>query len=58
MILRGASRNMAARVATAMAKEFFKAHFFPDGYSRGKRLARSLEYYSVAAFFIRSIAAA
>jgi long-chain acyl-CoA synthetase len=33
------------RVATAMAKEFFKAHFFPQGHTRGKRLARSLEYY-------------
>ena len=31
------------RVATAMAKEFFKAHFFPEGYSRGKRFTRSLE---------------
>jgi long-chain acyl-CoA synthetase len=39
------------RVATAMAKEFFKAHFFPEGYSRGKRIARSLEYYLSAAFF-------
>jgi long-chain acyl-CoA synthetase len=39
------------RVATAMAKEFFKAHFFPAGHSRGKRLARSLEYYLSAAFF-------
>jgi long-chain acyl-CoA synthetase len=39
------------RVATAMAKEFFKAHFFPEGHTRGKRLARSLEYYLSAAFF-------
>ena len=39
------------RVATAMAKEFFKAHFFPEGYSRGKRFTRSLEYYLSAAFF-------
>jgi long-chain acyl-CoA synthetase len=39
------------RVATAMAKEFFKAHFFPEGFSRGKRLSRSLEYYLSAAFF-------
>ena len=39
------------RVATAMAKEFFKAHFFPEGYSRGKRFAKSLEYYLSAAFF-------
>ena len=39
------------RVATAMAKEFFKAHFFPEGHTRGKRVARSLEYYLSAAFF-------
>jgi long-chain acyl-CoA synthetase len=39
------------RVATAMAKEFFKAHFFPEGYSRGKRFTRSLEYYLSAAVF-------
>jgi long-chain acyl-CoA synthetase len=39
------------RVATAMAKEFFKAHFFPQQYSRGQRLAKSLEYYLSAAFF-------
>jgi long-chain acyl-CoA synthetase len=39
------------RVATAMAKEFFKAHFFPEQYPRGQRLAKSLEYYLSAAFF-------
>jgi long-chain acyl-CoA synthetase len=39
------------RVATAMAKEFFKAHFFPEGYSRGKRFTRGLEYYLSAAVF-------
>ncbi len=39
------------RVATAMAKEFFKAHFFPEEFSRGKRFTRSLEYYLSAAFF-------
>ena len=39
------------RVATAMAKEFFKAHFFPEGFSRGKRIVRGLEYYLSAAFF-------
>jgi hypothetical protein len=34
-----------------MAKEFFKAHFFPEGHTRGKQVARSLEYYLSAAFF-------
>ena len=35
------------RVATAMAKEFFKAHFFPEEYSRGKRFTNSLELLPV-----------
>jgi len=39
------------QVATAMAKEFFKAHFFPEQYPRKQRLAKSLEYYLSAAFF-------
>jgi long-chain acyl-CoA synthetase len=39
------------RVATAMAKEFFKAHFFPEQYSPSQRFTRSLEYYLSAAFF-------
>jgi long-chain acyl-CoA synthetase len=39
------------RIATAMAKEFFRAHFFPEGHSRMMRLTRGLEYYLSAAFF-------
>jgi len=39
------------RVATAMAKEFFKAHFFPEQHPRRQRLAKGLEYYLSAAFF-------
>ena len=39
------------RVATAMAKEFFKAHFFPEQHTRGKRFTNSLKYYLSAAFF-------
>ena len=39
------------RVATAMAKEFFKAHFFPEQFPRKQRLIRGLEYYLSAAFF-------
>jgi long-chain acyl-CoA synthetase len=39
------------RVATAMAKEFFKAHFFPEQFSRKQRFVRSLEYYLSAACF-------
>jgi long-chain acyl-CoA synthetase len=39
------------RVATAMAKEFFKAHFFPEQYPPRQRVVKSLEYYLSAAFF-------
>jgi long-chain acyl-CoA synthetase len=39
------------RVATAMAKEFFKAHFFPEQFPRRQRIVRSLEYYLSAACF-------
>jgi long-chain acyl-CoA synthetase len=51
VILAALPGRLRRRVATAMAKEFFKAHFFPEGYSRGKRFARTLEYYLSAAFF-------
>jgi len=39
------------RVATAMAKEFFKAHFFPDGHSRRQWLTNSINYWLAALFF-------
>jgi len=39
------------RTATAMAKEFFKAHFFPDQYGRGAWFTNSLNYYLAALFF-------
>ena len=39
------------RTATAMAKEFFKAHFFPEQYGRGARFTNSLNYYLAALFF-------
>jgi long-chain acyl-CoA synthetase len=51
VILAALPAKWRRRVATAMAKEFFKAHFFPEGYSRGKRFTRSLEYYLSAAVF-------
>jgi long-chain acyl-CoA synthetase len=34
-----------------MAKEFFKAHFFPDQYGRLARFTNSLNYYLAALFF-------
>ena len=40
-----------ARVAPAMAKEFFKAHFFPEQQSATKVLTNRLNYYLAALFF-------
>jgi long-chain acyl-CoA synthetase len=39
------------RLAPAMAKEFFKAHFFPEQYGRGAWATNSLNYYLAALFF-------
>jgi long-chain acyl-CoA synthetase len=39
------------RVAPAMAKEFFKAHFFPGEYGRLAWFTSSLNYYLSALFF-------
>jgi long-chain acyl-CoA synthetase len=39
------------RVAPAMAKEFFKAHFFPDEHGRRAWFANSLNYYLAALVF-------
>jgi long-chain acyl-CoA synthetase len=39
------------RVATAMAKEFFKAHFFPEQHTRTQWFTNSLNYWLSAAFF-------
>jgi long-chain acyl-CoA synthetase len=39
------------RLAPAMAKEFFKAHFFPEQYGRRAWLTSSLNYYLACLFF-------
>ena len=39
------------RLAVAMAKEFFQAHFFPDQFSRRAWLTSSLNYYLASLFF-------
>ena len=39
------------RVAIAMAKEFFKAHFFPEQFGRRAWLSNSLNYYLATLFF-------
>jgi long-chain acyl-CoA synthetase len=39
------------RVATAMAKEFFKAHFYPEQFGTRAYLTNSLNYYLATLFF-------
>ena len=39
------------RVAVAMAKEFFKAHFFPKQFGRRAWFTNSLNYYLASLFF-------
>jgi long-chain acyl-CoA synthetase len=39
------------RVAPAMAKEFFKAHFYPEHFSRKSYVTNSLNYYLASLFF-------
>jgi len=39
------------RVTIAMAKEFFKAHFFPEQFGRAAWFTNSLSYYLAALFF-------
>ena len=39
------------RLAPAMAKEFFKAHFYPEQFSRRAYVANSLNYYLASLFF-------
>jgi long-chain acyl-CoA synthetase len=39
------------RIAPAMAKEFFKAHFYPQQHSAREWLTNSLNYYLAALFF-------
>jgi long-chain acyl-CoA synthetase len=51
MILQALPRRWRYRVAPAMAKEFFKAHFHPAGHSPASRLTNSLNYYLASAFF-------
>lgn len=51
VILAAMPGRVRARVAPAMAKEFFKAHFFPAGEPRRKVFTRRLNYYLAAFFF-------
>jgi long-chain acyl-CoA synthetase len=51
VILAALPGRIRYRVATAMAKEFFKPHFFPDQYSRISWFTNSLNYWLAALFF-------
>ena len=50
-ILWALPRRWRYRVAVAMAKEFFKAHFFPEQFTRRQRLTNGLNYYLSSLFF-------
>jgi long-chain acyl-CoA synthetase len=39
------------RIAPAMSKEFFRAHFFPERHSRGEYFTNSLNYYLASLVF-------
>jgi len=51
VILAALPARFRYRVAPAMAKEFFKAHFFPEQHSRGEWFTNSLNYWLAALFF-------
>ena len=51
VILAALPGHWRARVAPAMAKEFFKAHFFPAGHTWRQWFTNSLNYYLAAIYF-------
>ena len=51
VILTALPHGRRYRTATAMAKEFFKAHFFPEQYGRAAWFTNSLNYYLAALMF-------
>ncbi len=51
MILDALPPRWRYRLAPAMAKEFFKAHFFPAQFSPAARLTSSANYYLASLFF-------
>ncbi len=51
VILAALPARIRARVAPAMAKEFFKAHFFPEGHTWKQRFTNSVNYYLAAFYF-------
>jgi long-chain acyl-CoA synthetase len=51
VIMAALPARLRYRVAPAMSKEFFEAHFFPERYGRTARFTNSLNYYLVSLFF-------
>jgi long-chain acyl-CoA synthetase len=51
VILAALPGRWRARVAPAMAKEFFRAHFFPEQYTWRQWFTNSLNYYLAAFYF-------
>jgi long-chain acyl-CoA synthetase len=51
IILRALPPRWRYRVAPAMLKEFFKAHFYPKQYPLKNRITSSLNYYLATQFF-------
>jgi long-chain acyl-CoA synthetase len=51
VILGALPRRLRYRVAPAMAKEFFKAHFFPEEHGRLAWFTNSLNYWLASLFF-------
>jgi long-chain acyl-CoA synthetase len=51
VIMAALPRRWRYHVAPAMAKEFFKAHFFPEQHTRREWFLNSLNYYLASLFF-------
>jgi long-chain acyl-CoA synthetase len=51
VILAALPPRLRYRIAPAMAKEFFAAHFHPTQHTRGERFTNGLNYYLAALFF-------
>ena len=51
VILAALPARLRAHVAPAMAKEFFKAHFFPEGHTWKQWFTNSVNYYLAAFYF-------
>jgi long-chain acyl-CoA synthetase len=51
VILAALPPRVRARVAPAMAKEFFKAHFFPEGQTWRRWFTNTVNYYLAAFYF-------